>query len=44
MFDLVILAAREDFLMGVLLPAGAGLIVGLLILNQLLAKWGYYLF
>jgi hypothetical protein len=41
--DFVLLAVREDFFMGVVLPAVVGAVVLAMIGNSLLGKWGYSL-
>ena len=43
MIDFVLLAAREDFLMGVVLPAVVGIAVFAMLGNSILGKWGYSL-
>lgn len=43
MFGLVLLAAREGFAQDIIVPAAIGGVVFLLIINQLLNRWGYSL-
>jgi hypothetical protein len=44
MIEVLLLAARTDFLQDMNLPAAIGGAVILLLLNQLLGNWGYKLF